>query len=168
MLTLRPTQRLARRLAVELPDALVPVDKPHADWCVHAFTAGRVRYLIATNTCALLSVVLRARGITDDRALITRTLAAIGDHLRGTGREFLFERLIAAEAGEVRFVPIGSRSVLGSINGLVFQAKWFLEKSDLAPSEVSARINRTPLSVLRHGDPEREFAAMEPRIRPEG
>jgi hypothetical protein len=46
MLTLRLTRKLADRLHVRLPPETVPAANPCADWCCHAFTVARCRYLI--------------------------------------------------------------------------------------------------------------------------
>ncbi len=159
MLTLRPTKALAGRLDIQLPATAQPVTRPFADWCVHRFRAERFEYLVFVNTVSLLSVVTPARGVTDEGSLIERLVVSLREYCRFSGREFLFEQLIAPETGSVEFAPIGGRPLLSSINELVFHAGYHLAHGD-SPTAASERLNEIPMKFAKMNSPGRAFAAM--------
>jgi hypothetical protein len=102
------------------------VTNPLSDWCAHEFQVSRWRYLIFCNTASLYPVVTEARGVTDEDTLIRRLLAALRLNLADGPHAFAYERWIAPGGDEVQWAPIPDRSVLGSINDLIFAAKWGL------------------------------------------
>jgi len=159
VLTLRPTKVLAGRLDIQLPATTQPVTRPFADWCVHRFRAERFEYLIFVNTVSLLSVVTAARGVADEGALIERLVTALREYCRSSGRDLQFEQLIAPETGSVEFAVIGERSLLSSINELVFHAGYHLAHGD-SPMAVSDRLNEIPMKFVEMSSPGRAFAAM--------
>jgi hypothetical protein len=160
MIVLRPTPALARHMGVVPPLELLPVASPYADWCAHAFNAGRYRHLLLANTTSLLSLVFPARGVTHEAALGRCCVIALREYLGGTGRAFFFERFIAPESGRIVVAPVGDDAVLDAVCELVKQAKWFLAKSDLSLFETSDRLNQTPLAVLRGRSPSEAFAEL--------
>lgn len=157
MLTLRPTKMLARRLKIEVPAVPPPVANRVADWCVHEFRDGRVRYLIFCNTASLYPVVTYGRGVTDDGALLRRYLNAMKSCLGGTELEFQFQRWIVPEWGEVQWAPIPDKAVLSSVNETIMRARSGMDKS---PVELSQWLGRCPMSVLGGKFPDRVFAGL--------
>jgi hypothetical protein len=149
MLTIRPTKMLARRLGITLPEAAPVVANRVADWCVHDFRVGRYRYLIFCNTASLYPVVMLARGVTDDHRLIRRLLGGLQVCLVGTPMEFQFHRWI-----------VSGKSILGSINDLILQARYGLENRDYSPVELSRWLAETPMSALGMNSPARVFAKL--------
>ncbi len=164
MLTFRPTLILAKRLHLALPRDPVPVGNPFWDWCAHAFTAERHRYVILTNTHSLFSAVTPGAGINSEEAFIRRSVSAIREVLCDSGREFAWERQIAPAVAAVQFSRLSDRAVMGSMNDLIYMAKVHLIEGRLSPMEVSAMINTAPLSVLwkrgRASNPDRAFDEM--------
>lgn len=144
------------------------MESPHLDWCAHTFMAQRYRYLLLTNTHSFLSVVTTAKGVTSEDTLIRAALAALRDYLVASGRGFAFERLIAPQAGEVRFARIPDRRVLGTMNELIFLATGDLIEGGCSAAETSDRLNRVPLSALwRRGETSSAgpaFDLMPPRL----
>jgi hypothetical protein len=55
---LRLTHRLATKLGLELVPSLPPAGNSLCDWTAHLFMAGRLQYIIVTNTTALYSYVI--------------------------------------------------------------------------------------------------------------
>lgn len=157
MMTIRPTKMLARKLRLgAVPDAMPVVTNRVADWCAHEFLVSRRRYLIFCNTASLYPVVTEARGVTDEDTLVRRWQAALRLNLADGPHAFAYERWIAPCGAEVQWAPIPDRSVLGSINELIFAAKLGL-RDGMSPVELSGWLARTPLSVLGMNSPDRVF-----------
>lgn len=157
MLTIRPTKMLARRLGIELPDVPPVVTNRVADWCAHEFRVSRYRYLIFCNTASLYPVVMSARGVTDDHKLIRRLLGGLQVCLVGIKLERQFQRWIAPEPVAVQWAPIPDRSLLGSINDLIFQAGYGISNRDYSPVELSRWLAATPMTALGGNSPDRVF-----------
>lgn len=160
MLTIRPTKMLARRLGIELPDAPPVVTNRVADWCAHEFRVSRHRYLIFCNTAALYPVVAYARGVTDDHSLIERLVEALKLNFEGTELDSHYRRWITPELAVVQWAPIPGKSILGSMNDLIFMAKCHLEDDELSSVEVSRRLAEAPMSALGMNSPDRVFPTL--------
>jgi len=160
MLTIRPTKMLARRLALELPVALPTVTNRVADWCVHEFRISRHRHLIFCNTASLYPVVCHARGVTDRNSLVERLAEALKEGLEGTKLEKHYQRWIVPELAAVQWAPIPGRSILGSMNDLIFAARCGYEDRNYSVVEMSRWLAVTPLSVLGMNSPDRVFPTL--------
>jgi hypothetical protein len=159
MLTLRPTKMLARRMALSVGPSEGPAANPYADWSLHNFIFSRCRYLIVVNTRSLLPVVIPARGITNGPILVKAMMESIGDNLRLSGWGSLFERFILVETGTTKIAPIESRSLLGSINELVFFAK--VELNAGVPADAAGfRLREIPMTYLGGTSADRIFPQM--------
>ena len=157
MMTIRPTKMLARKLRLgAVPDAVPVVTNRVADWCAHEFLVSRRRYLIFCNTASLYPVVTEARGVTDADMFVMRLQAALRLNLADGPHAFAYERWIAPCEAEVQWAPIPDRSVLGSINDLIFAAKFGL-RDGKSLAEMSGRLAQTPLTVLGMNSPDRVF-----------
>lgn len=157
MMTIRPTKMLARKLRLgAVPDAMPVVTNRVADWCAHEFLVSRRRYLIFCNTASLYPFVTEARGVTDEDTLVRRLQAALRLNLADGPHAFAYERWIVPCGAGVQWAPIPDRSVLGSINDLIFAAKLGLGDG-MSPVELSKRLAQTPLTVLGMNSPDRVF-----------
>ena len=157
MLTIRPTKMLARRLGIELPAAPPVVTNRVADWCAHEFRVSRHRYLIFCNTASIYPVVMMARGVTDGPKLAARLMGGLLTCLRGGELEVQFQRRILSERPVIQWAPIPDRTILGSMNDLIFQARYGLEHRDFPPVELSRWLAETPMSALGGNSPDRVF-----------
>jgi hypothetical protein len=72
----------------------------------------------------------------------------------------VFETMIAPAADSVSFCKASDRSVLGSINELVFQATCDFLETGYPLVLVNRRINRIPMSRLKYCLAVEEFAAL--------
>lgn len=127
---------------------VMPLDEnPYGDWSCHLFTADRVQYIIMCNTASLYSCVMYGRGIPDDGTFIVRVLDTIRDFTADDGQQFVYRRFIGPSSETVRFAKALNRSVTGSMNELIEEAKRYL-LDDMAPSEVGYRLNTIPLKAL--------------------
>lgn len=145
---LRLSQKLAKKLKTSTTDTLPLDENPYADWSAHLFTADRTQYIIMTNTKSLYSTVMYGKGVTDDSRFIERALSTIRDFMEDDGQAFVYQRFIAPALGTVRFAKALNRSVIGSMNELVYHAKVWIVAGGLSPHEVGFKLNDIPMSVL--------------------
>lgn len=163
MIVFRPTLKLAKQLKLgPLPDS-AEATNTHCDWSVRPFAVGRIHYLLFTNTASLFSFVTRKKGITSAQTLFDAFAIVLEDYLRATGRSGIFCQMIAPAMGGCAFARLRDRSVLGSMNDLVYHAQWHIEPADLHPFEIFDRLNSMPMGALQMERPERVFAFMPAR-----
>lgn len=153
--------RLSRKLAKKLKEGSLPSlpldENPCADWSAHLFTADRTQYIIVTNTKSLYSVVMYGKGITDDSRFIERALSNIREFMEDDGQAFVYRRFIAPASGKVRFGKALNRSVIGSMNDLVYHAKMWLTEGSLSPYDTGFHLNEIPMSPLGYQNPREAF-----------
>ena len=162
----RITQKLGTKIGVNPSESIPASANPYVDWSAHLFTARRMQYVILTNTISLYSIVRYGRGITDCNQFVQRSLSCMREFMADDGNEFIFERLIAPDTEEVVFSKALTRSVIGSMNDLVIQAKIHLADGDVSPFDVSFKLNDTPMSYLKYANPRESFRAMKIQHRP--
>jgi hypothetical protein len=98
--------------------------------------------------------------VTDEQSLIRRLLGGLEVCLAGTKLEFQFQRWILPELISTQWAPIPGKSILGSLNDLIFQARHGLENRDYTPVELSRWLAATPMSALGMNSPERVFPTL--------
>lgn len=156
--------RLSSKLAAKLkvaPDQVMPLDpNPFADWSANLFTAGRNQFVILTNTSSLYSVVLPGRGVTAGEQFAAGALETLRLFLDVEGQEILFHRFIRPASNEIQFSKSLNRSITGSMNDLVFQAKYWIEEGELSHHEIATRLNDTPRSMLEYRNPREAFHSL--------
>lgn len=153
---------MGKKIHVSPPTSLPADPSPFADWSAHLFTADRVQYILLTNTLSLYSMVMYGRGITDDSQFLGRITNYMGEFISDDGHRFLFERLIAPSTASIAFSKPLNRSVIGSVNDLVFQAKFLLIEQEMSPRETSFHLNDVPLSYLKYANPREAFLRLKP------
>ncbi len=156
----RLMEKLAKKIKVAPLQPLPADPNPYADWTAHLFTVARARYILLSNTSSLYSLVMPGKGITSDAAFLREAADAIGQFLRADGNEFIFRRYIAAEMDKTTFAKTLNRSVTGSMNDLVFQAKVYLTHNSLSFFEISSRLNEVPMYYLEYKHPREVFMTM--------
>jgi len=145
---LRVTAKLGKKIK-NIPEAALPLEaNPFTDWSAHLFTAERRQYVLVANTASLYSVVMPGRGITDVKSFIRRIRLALRQLLSIEGYDRLYWTIIESEMDSVVVSKALNRSVIGSINDLVFGAQHFLAGNERTLIEVSLLLNETPLSYL--------------------
>ena len=162
--------RLSQKLTAKIkagPLATVPLDEnPYADWSAHLFVAGRIQYILLSNTKSLYSTIMYGSGITYDRRFMDRALSTIRDFMEEDGQEFVYQRLIAPSTDKIRFAKALNRSVTGSMNDLIVHATALLSDGERAPCDVGIELNEVFLSSLgsggaeKYGKPRDAFKAM--------
>ena len=157
----RLSQKLAKKIKEVPSQSLPPDSNPFADWSCHLFTADRTQYVILTNTPSLYSTVMYGRGITCDYELINRALDCVREFMVDDGQEFIYRRLIAPASATARFSKALNRSVIGSMNELVYHATMWLTEGDLPPFDTSFKLNEIPMSPLDYRNPREVFKSLK-------
>jgi hypothetical protein len=144
--------RLSQKLNTKIKAGTLPTlpldENPFADWSAHLFVADRAQYILVSNTKSLYSVVMFAKGITDDSRFIERALSNLGEFMANDGQRFVYQRFIAPASGTVRFAKALDRTVTGSMNELILHATHMLEEGELSPYDVGFRLNGVLLSAI--------------------
>ncbi|MEI7685083.1 MAG: hypothetical protein WCL32_08655 [Planctomycetota bacterium] len=149
----RLTQKLNAKIKAGPLKALPLDENRFADWSASLFVAGRVQFVLVTNTKSLYSMLMLAKGITDDGLFTDRALSDLREFVIADGQEVAFRRHVVPATSSVRFAKALNRSVTGSMNELVRIATFFLEVRGLSPMEVSTEIDETPMSAFGMKDP---------------
>ena len=153
----RLTAKTAKKIKISPSESLPADTNPFIDWSTHLFSSDRVQYFLLTNTASLYSMVMYASGITNDSAFLKRITNYMGEFMRDDGFQFLYERLIAPETASILFSKTLNRSVTGSMNDLIYNAKVELTEGDMSPYDVSFKLNETPMSYLKYDHPREAF-----------
>jgi hypothetical protein len=147
--------RLSQKLASKIKAGALPTlplhDNPLADWSAHWFVADRRPFILLSNTKALVSTVMPAKGITNERQFIERSLSSIKEMMQTDDKEEVYVRSIVPEAESIRFAKALNRSVTGSMNDMVKHVTYWLAQGDISFHEISLRLSETPMSGLKSG-----------------
>ncbi len=157
----RLTQKLAKKInSLDALNVLPLAENPYTDWSANLFRAQRIQYIIVTNTATLYSMLMYGRGITDHSDFIKGAMNTLRFFMEEDDNEFLYRRFIESDETPMMFAKSLNRSVTGSINDLIEQAKFHLELEELSLFDASRRLNETPLSYLNRENPETAFHMM--------
>lgn len=158
---LRLSQKLAKKIKTT-PTRVLPLDgNPLADWSAHLFVADRAHYILLSNTASLYSAVIHGRGVTCENALLKRGLDQIRELMNDDGLGFFYRRFVAPATATVRFSKALDRSVIGSMNELVFHAKFWLTERDASPYDASFHLNEIPMSPHGYANPREALKSLE-------
>ena len=157
--------RLSHKLNTKIKagplQSLPQEENPFADWSAHLFVADRTQYIILSNTKSLYSVVMYAKGITNDSIFIDRALNNIREIMSAEGQESVYSRYIVPATASVRFAKAFDRSTTGSMNDLINHATDCLTDEDLSPYDASMMLNDVLLTALA---PNKSVAYGKPRV----
>ncbi|MBS0261347.1 MAG: hypothetical protein JSS02_05270, partial [Planctomycetes bacterium] len=126
---------------------------PFADWSANLFMAGATPHMIMTNTASLYLLVVPARGMNDERAFVRQILSSLQEMLVADGLQALHEQFIVPVMGTQEFSKSLNRSVSGSMNDLVVQAKSHLIGNPLPLLVASRRMNEAPMGAIQYENP---------------
>jgi hypothetical protein len=162
---LRVTQKLARKIKVVSAAALPPHDNPLLDWTANLFMVSRWQCIILTNSASLYSVVFPGKGVPNGQAFVEQGMKALNNCLTRDGILGLYGFDIAPAIDSVDFCKAGDKSVLASMNQLVFQVKCDLLEMGHPLPLVNRRVNRIPMSKLKYRYAFDELLALADRSR---
>ena len=156
----RLSQKLNSKVkARDLPQ--LPVDEnPFADWSAHLFIAGRMQYILLSNTASLYSTVMFGKGITTDSIFIEHALGSVREFMEADGHESVYRRLIYPESGTISFSKTLNRSVTGSMTDMIRFATAMLVEDETLPRDIGFKLNEIPFSWLKYGTPLATFKNM--------
>jgi hypothetical protein len=154
---IRVSAKLGKKIHVSPKQSLPLNQNPYADWSADLFTADRTQYILLTNTASLYSMVMYGRGITTDSRFLRSAIRVIGEVLRDDGHQFIFERLVAPNTGQITFSKALNRSVTGSMSDLGYQAKGHLIEGQMSPFDCSFRLHEIPMGQLKYDKPREAF-----------
>ncbi len=169
-MTFRLTHKLATKIKAEKVSPPPPAEDPLTDWSGHLFVAGRVHFILLSNTTSLYSAVIYGRGVTDVDGFLKGALFALRETLEDDGLGYVYERRILPSTGPIGFSGAIDRAVTGSMNELVVQAKFLLSGGELSPFDLGLRLNDVLLSAIAaygkggYATPRAAFRAMASRI----
>jgi hypothetical protein len=156
----RLTQKLTKKIGITT-SAAIPLDQnPYTDWCANLFIVERIQYIILTNTASLYSMIMRGRGVSNDKKFIQESLTCMKELMTTDGNASIFEHFIEPSTDDASFCKMTDRRVIGSINDLVFLTKFHLTHSNKLLNDVSHVINYSPMSFLKYGCPKDVFKTM--------
>lgn len=136
-------------------------DSPLGSWHAHLFFRRRKKCLIFTNTRTLYSFVVENVKRADARnlaALFRKELRRSLFH-----EEFSAEimRKVTSETENIQFARASNRSVLSSMNDLIWQHDGYAETVEEQGREdlvaVNRQINRTPMGAMQYALPVERF-----------
>jgi hypothetical protein len=160
--------RLGNTLARKIKETDLPSlsadPNPLVDWSARLFTADRLQYILISNTASLYSLIIYGKGVTDENALLREITDNMREVMEKDRVGSIYEKQVAAQATRFRFVKALNRSVTGSMNEFVFQAKWHLIEDELSPYDVSFRLIETLMSYLEYRRPREAFQSMAQRL----
>jgi hypothetical protein len=92
-------------------------------------------------------MIMPGKGVTDDVKLRQEMANAMREIMGDDGFGPQLEGFVLPFMGQASLAKALNRSVTGSMNDLVFQAKFYLSEGELSPYDVSFRLNETPCPI---------------------
>ena len=153
MAFIRCTAKLLKDLGVKptnIPDQ--PLDL--FDWHANMLRLDRKKYVLFTNSQALFSFLMRWAGKPKSTEFQEQFRLKLFQSLMSEGiAEEHIEYMLGGHK-QVTITKTNSRSVLGSMNDLAFQAKYMVYVSgridDADLQEINRKLNQNPMSVIKY------------------
>jgi len=147
---IRITQKLAKKIKAVPAATLPPHENPLRDWTANLFMVSRWQCIILTNSASLYSVIFPGKGVPNGQAFVDQGMKALDECLTRDGILGLYKAEITPEIDSAHFCKAGDKSVLASMNQLVFQVKCDLLEMGHPLPVVNRRLNRIPMSKLKY------------------
>jgi hypothetical protein len=144
---IRLSQKLATKIKAGKLDEVALADSPLADWSGHLFSVGRTQYILLANSVSLYTCVMHGKGNATKDDFIRNTITTIRDLTADNGMQLAYRKYIAPHTQSVTFAKPLSRSVIGSMNDLIYHAKGWIQ-GGLPINEVGYKLNEIPFSAL--------------------
>lgn len=156
----RISAKLGKKIHLGYEQSLPRAANPFLDWSADLFTADRTQYIIVTNTTSLYSLVMYGRGVTDETRFLQDSISQMREVLKTDGFSAVFREVIGPSTGRIALAKRQDRSVIGSMNDLIFQARLRLACDEISPYETSLFLNRTLMSYIDYRHPREAFQGM--------
>jgi phosphoribosyl-ATP pyrophosphohydrolase len=96
---------------------------------------------------------MHGAGVSDDSKFLPHGLSQIRELMLDDGLEFIYTRFVAPTTATIHFSKSLNRSIIGSMNDLVYHAKIWLTEGELSPHDVSFKLNEMPMSAVAYANP---------------
>lgn len=156
----RISAKLGKKIHLGHDQAVSPSPNPLLDWSADLFAANRTQYILITNTASLYSMVMYGKGVTSETRFLGDTIAAMRDVMKADGFLPIFEDAIAPSFYPAALAKRANRSVIGSMNDLIYQARLRLVQGEVSPYDTSFFLNSTLMSYIDYKPPREEFQSM--------
>ena len=149
-MTLRCTMRLLKWLKVEPSEKTAPATNTLGDWYANLLFTRHHRLVYCINERSLLSVLMPVKGMGSIESSLITAVHDLLSHM-GFPKEIVIHEIEKMKPMQVGFTR--SRVVLGSMNDMIFQSRFYLERHGHDLLKVAELLANTPCSPLRQGFP---------------
>lgn len=161
---IRPTNKLARKLHLELTPALPLSKDPLLDWHATVLRAGRTQYILLMNTVSRYSIAFPGRGISSLPAFIRQALYVLEATMSADGLSIYPDRM-APHTNCISISKTLGPSATTSMNHMVYFASHYFARSDLSQNKAISMLNEIPCNPFNWCTP-REFIEVLARVKP--
>lgn len=147
----RLSQKLTKKIKLGKLIAIPLGRNKVLDWSAHVFNVSRQQHILLCNTASLYSCVMPGAGVTNETQFVAAAIRTIEQFMIDDGFADVFKKNFIAPKQDFQFFKALNRSVIGSMNDLIFGAQIHLAKN-IPAQEVGCRLNETPLSALIDAD----------------
>jgi hypothetical protein len=144
----RVSAKLGKKIRLGYEQSLPPAANPLLDWSADLFTADRTQYIIVSNTASLYSIVMYGRGVANETRFLQDSISQMREVLKADGFSSALREVIGPSADRIALAKRQDRSVIGSMNDLIWQARLRLVQDEISPYETSFFLNRTLMSHI--------------------
>lgn len=123
------------------------------EWYGHSFTVDKHHYILFTNAYSLYSTIILGNGINNLVLFIDATTQGLYEALKSDGYGNLTSRFVARSVDSIRVCKTANRAIIGSMNDIISQTKFYLTEYQMPISEITRRINTMPFSYLKYKNP---------------
>lgn len=153
MAIIRCTAKLLKELADKLTN--VPDQPPSlCDWHANLLRLDRKKYVLFTNDQTLYSLLVRQTKTPRSADFLEVFRLGLFKSLMNEGLAEAQVEYVLREHAQATITKTNSRSVLGSMNDLAFQAKSIIHMSgglaEADLSEITRQLNRIPMSAIKY------------------
>jgi len=106
-------------------------------------------------------MVMYGHGITDHNKFIKSTLNFMRELMINDGCDFIYRRQIVPYSAQISFAKATNKPVLGSMNELIFEAKFFIGERRLSVLETSFEINNALMKYINYKSPLETFRKLK-------
>jgi hypothetical protein len=150
---LRVTNKLAKKLNIELLQKYNTKYSAFEEWYGHLFTADRKQYIFFTNAYSLYSVIIPGKGMNSLGKFSDLTSIWLSELLKEENCDNLITRLVINPHEIFDVYSTNNRIVLSSMNEMIYIARTYLFEEQFTLIEISKKVNATLFSYLDYNNP---------------